>query len=234
VVNGCIARSADTCIASVASDCETKIPDGKYSDKTAQDCLDAVAQAYSDAKITADERDVVIGFGGACDKIISGSGGADDSCDDDTDCNRDEDLACVKKAGAPSGKCEKPNPTDNGASCTAADAVCGEGFYCDGKHCVEGGGQDAPCAADSPCTTNFRCVDASPAAAGGDGGASDGGAVTSTNATCQPLLQRGDICESDDECASQICILVDMAKNTSKCADEVPIGAGSQFCASIQ
>ncbi|HVU05687.1 MAG TPA: hypothetical protein VHE30_28255 [Polyangiaceae bacterium] len=221
VIDGCLAGGADACIASGETTCKAKVPDGKYSSAGAQDCLDAIDAAYADGKMSPEDRDLIVEFAGACSKVLSGSGSTGESCQSDSDCNREEDLACVRRAGHASGLCEKPAPVDNGGSCSAEDAVCGDGYYCDsGNHCVEGGGDAAPCSDAEPCTTGFLCQ-ATPTN-GGDGGVA--------GATCKALGQKGDPCETDDDCATRICVLV--KADTYKCDDRIV--PGSSICAAIQ
>src|SRR5260221_3977956 len=93
VVEQCSAASKNACIQGQQAFCETLIPESKYSELTASDCLDAVEAAYKDAVLTADERDTVVHLAGKCSKIVSGSGGAGRACTVDGDCNRDEDLS---------------------------------------------------------------------------------------------------------------------------------------------
>src|SRR5262249_17523656 len=74
VVMFCSAENKTSCIDSQRTFCESLIPDGKYSDKTARDCLGAVQDAYKDGILTATERDTVRKLANQCDKIVSGSG----------------------------------------------------------------------------------------------------------------------------------------------------------------
>src|SRR6185295_13027913 len=71
VVSRCAAETKDACVSAQQSFCETLVPDGRYSSMTAPTCLDAVEAAYTDAVLTADERDTTRKLGEPCDKIVS-------------------------------------------------------------------------------------------------------------------------------------------------------------------
>jgi hypothetical protein len=221
VVGRCAAESNEACIAAQQTFCESLIPDGHYSATTASACLDAVEAAYSDAVLTADERDTVRRLGEPCDKIVSGSVGKDGECTTDGDCNRDVDLACVKKAGAATGKCEKPTTVGGGISCADPDVTCEEGFYCDGAHCVEALGEGKSCSATAPCKSDFQCL----TAAGVPPGASDGGVEA---ATCQPLKKIGGACTTDADCLSRIC--APRVNSTAVCAEEIVLTPSEPIC----
>lgn len=230
VLDKCIA-SVDQCTASQSAFCETLIPKDKYSSATASACLDAVQGAYASATLTPADRDLVTSLTGACSKIISGSAGKDGACSADSDCNRDVDLACVKKAGSSDGKCEKPVPVGNGESCSASDSVCGDGFYCDEhSHCVSGGGDGEACSAAIPCGSSFRCVSGAGAA---DGGAADGGGASAASATCVALKKTTESCTANDECVTGICV-INVSKGNGKCADKIVLSGSDSSCAKLQ
>jgi hypothetical protein len=238
VTNACVS-TAEQCKPTQVKFCEGKVPDGKYSSLTAKACLDAVGTVYSSTTLTADQRDLVTSFTGACSKIISGSGGKDAVCTDDSDCNRDVDLSCVKKAGSDSGKCEKPVSVGNGESCTAADSVCGAGFYCDGSHCVSGGAAGEACSPSKPCGATARCA-ASGSPTGGDssadGGTADGGGAppaSATEGTCTALSKKTEACTKDEDCITRIC-LVKLSTHEGRCNDQILLSANEPSCDRLQ
>lgn len=222
VVSRCAAESKDACVSAQQSFCETLVPDGKYSSLTAPACLDAVAAAYADALLTADERDTVRMLGAPCDKIVSGSVGKDGECTEDGDCNRDVDLSCIKKAGAASGKCEKPTAVGGGISCAGADVTCEDGFYCDGSHCVEAVGEGETCSEGVPCKSEFQCLTASgKPVSSADGGAEPG--------SCQALKKVGGACQADADCLSRICApRINSASGV--CAEEILLTPSEPIC----
>lgn len=228
VLQACLGTK-DACIATQSKSCEGAIPDGKYSSLTAKACLDAVQAAYSGPSLTADQRDLVTKLTGACSKIVSGSAGKDAECAVDSDCNRDVDLACVKKVGSAKGQCEKPVEVANGNSCTAPDSVCGDGFYCDDRHhCVSGGVDGDPCSPTTPCGSSSRCT-------GSGSGVSDGGAADAgtSNGTCTPLKQAAGDCVRDDDCETRICILIG-STGAGRCGDKIQLAPSEAICETLR
>jgi len=225
VVSHCAAESADTCVAAQRTFCESLVPDGEYSEVTAEACLDAVAAAYADAVLTADERDTLQALGATCDKIRSGSTGKGGDCTEDSDCNRDVDLACVKKAGHTTGECEKPTSVGGGISCADPDIVCDDGFYCDGAHCVEDAAASGPCSAAVPCKDGFQCLSA-------DGTPVDDGSDANTAGTCAPLKKTGEACHHDADCLSRICApRINSASGV--CADQILLTPSEPICVDL-
>jgi hypothetical protein len=227
VLTSCLGTK-DACIETQRTFCEGAIPNGKYSSLTAKTCLDAVEAAYSGPSLTADQRDLVTKLTGACSKIVSGSVGKDGACAADSDCNRDVDLACIRKAGSAKGVCEKPVAVANGSSCKAPDSVCGDGFYCDGSHCVSGGVDGDPCAPSTPCGPSSRCT-------GSGAGVSDAGAADAgpSNGTCTALKKAMQDCVADDDCETRICILIG-STGTGRCGDTIQLAPSEAVCATLR
>ena len=235
VTNACLS-TATQCEPTQRTFCESKIPDGKYSSLSARKCLDAVQKAYSTTTLTADQRDLVTSLTGDCSKIISGSVGKDGECTEDSDCNRDVDLACVKKAGSDKGKCEKPLAVGNGESCSAPESVCGPGFYCDaGFHCVAGGAAGEACSPSAPCGVSARCVTAGSNPGSADGGAADGGVTNGTAAegTCTALSKKTEDCSADEDCETRIC-LMNLRTSKGRCNDQIVLGPNDPSCDQLQ
>jgi hypothetical protein len=235
VVTACASTNADSCRDSQRAFCEKLVPDAEYSDKNAEACLDAVGDAYKDAVLTSDERKVVLELGGVCSKILSGSVGAGGSCRVDKDCNRDDDLECVKKSTK--NACAIPVLVAAGHSCSAAGAVCEEGFYCrDGEFCVTLDVDDT-CSDVKPCGVEARCVfgNASTSVDGGDGGdgvADTGEPADDTTGKCVAREANGADCTSDDECIGGICL--DRANGKKACTDKIPLSRAEPTCADLQ
>jgi hypothetical protein len=223
VVKRCAAESKDACVSAQQTFCETLVPDGRYSSMTAAACLDGVEAAYTDAVLTADERDTVRMLGAPCDKIVSGSVGKDGECTEDGDCNRDVDLSCIKKAGATTGKCEKPSAVGGGISCADPDVTCEEGFYCDGSHCVEAVGEGKSCSESVPCKPDFQCLTSAgtPVATSADGGAESG--------ACQARKEVGGACQTDADCVSRICA-PRISSASGVCAEEILLTPSEPIC----
>ena len=85
-----------------------------------------------------------------------------------------------------------------GRSCTNAAAVCEEGFYCDGRNCLEKLPEDAPCIDTQECADDLRCEGAGNGEGGASGSDDDAG-------TCVARITGLDPCESNDDCASGYC-----------------------------
>jgi hypothetical protein len=115
----------------------------------------------------------------------------DAHCTEPADCNRDVELTCVVKAG--SGTCQEPVTVMGGFDCSAKDAVCAEGFFCDGDNCIRGEREGDPCNLSTPCADDLQCVGV---------GDADGGVPA---ATCEPRGVVGSDCWNDDDCESRIC-----------------------------
>jgi hypothetical protein len=232
VVDLCSAASQNDCIESQQSFCETLIPEDKYSSKTALDCLAAVQDAYSDGVLTATERDTVRDLGNACDKIVSGPGTAGKNCTVDSDCNRDEGLSCIKKT-SPTGKCQIATdpPVAGGHACDADEAVCEDGFYCDGEHCLAEGEQGDDCSATVPCDSDSHCLDTDGHAVTLENSA-DGGSAAS-GGTCAARKTTGSACASDDDCVSHICT-PKAGSTTGVCSSQITLAPSEQVCTTLQ
>src|SRR5882724_11573770 len=120
VVNHCsgmITTSAltDACVQHQQAFCEGLLPSTGYSSAQAQRCLEAVAQAYSDATLTGPEIATVRHLGDPCNHLIKGPTAKGSSCTVDTDCDTVDNVQCVMKSGV--GTCVIPTPVANGTSC---------------------------------------------------------------------------------------------------------------------
>jgi hypothetical protein len=230
VVGLCSAVSKGDCSDSQQDFCETLIPDEKYSSLTALDCLKAVEEAYGDGKLTAEERDTVTALANRCDRIVSGSLTAGKSCFVDSDCNRDKNLSCVKKTST-IGKCQEPAepPVGGGRDCSADDAVCEKGFYCDGKNCLAEKGQGDDCSVTVPCDAESHCLDSQGHPVGA-GDSADGGA---TNGICAARKSTGGECASDDDCTSRICS-PKAGSTTGVCSAQISLSPSDRICNALQ
>jgi hypothetical protein len=226
VWQACGATSADACIATQQTFCESLVPSSKYSPAHAKDCLNAVGNAYKDGTLSADERDTVLRLQNECAQVLSGPGGEHSACTTDSDCNRNDGLSCVQKTNAP-GKCEKPVQVSGGHDCSAPEALCEVGFYCDGSHCLAGNNTGGECSPSIPCDPSAHCVAGAAPASG------DGGTTTSTGtSTCVARADQGGSCSTDDDCISRICSI---GAAGGKClATAPPLAASDQICTNLQ
>jgi hypothetical protein len=229
VVKHCAAATTEDCMNSQQAFCEMLVPQDEYSSKTAIDCLNAVQSAYQQDSLDASQRDTVLHLGNECSKILSGDRTAGKSCTVDSDCNRDEGLACVMKGTA--GKCEMPSspPIMGGYSCEADEAVCADGFYCDGKDCLAEKSEGDDCSAAVPCDAKSHCLDKNGNLIG-PGGTADGGAASGT---CAARKTMGAECASDDDCTSLICA-ISSGSTKGVCAAQVSFGPSEEICKNLR
>jgi hypothetical protein len=230
VVSHCAAASQQDCVSSQQDFCESLVPEDEYSSKNALQCLTAVQKAYQQDSLDSDDLETVLHLGNDCSKILSGKGTAGDSCTADSDCDTDSNLACVKK-GSATGMCEMPSspPIQGGYSCKADEAVCADGFYCDGSDCLADKSQGDDCSASIPCDTKSHCLDS-----GGNvvglGASADGGA---SSGTCAARKSTGSDCASDDDCTSLICE-ISSGSTTGVCADQVSFAPSEEICKNLR
>ena len=231
VVKLCAAETKDACIESQQSFCESLVSEDKYSPKTALECLTAVQVAYSKGMLDAKGYETVVHLGNECDKILSGSGTAGKPCTVDSDCDRDEDLACVKK-GSATGKCEVPTdpPLGGGYSCKPDEAVCVDGFYCDGTNCLKEKTEGDDCTAAVPCDSESHCVDAKGNVVGPESTADGGGEAMGT---CTARKSTGSDCANDDDCKSHICALSGKS-SMGVCANQISFGPSEGVCTHLR
>jgi hypothetical protein len=188
------------CGADTEADCENAqkefcldtVGREKYSGVGAEECLDAVRDAYLDGRLSAEERDVVLYLKGECDQIQSGTGEEDDACKTDSDCQRVNGFACVMPQGETSGSCQIPTNVSGGRSCKDPKSVCEEGFYCDEEFdCIALPEEGDACSLERPCGGGFRCEI--------EPGTSEG--------LCVERLANNDPgCLADSDCKSNICL----------------------------
>jgi hypothetical protein len=227
VVSKCSGGGTDTdkCIASQAAFCMSKLESPAfYNSKNAKVCLNAVAEAYKDAKLSAAEVQVVRELAAPpCDQLIKGPGSLGSTCTRTQDCNTLEDLSCVIRPGDSTGSCQVPEIVGGGFSCTAPEKVCADGFYCNGQNCIEQPNQaGADCASDIPCGSGFNCIDTSP-----DAGTGQPCGAEASSCVCQAKISTGGACTLASECKSGVCA-------GKICQELVELTAEAAFCADLR
>jgi hypothetical protein len=202
------------CVESQQSACEVIVPLG-YKSTYAEDCLNAVEDAYADAELDAEELDVVLRLGGACATLIDGGGDEGDGCTESFDCDGVNGYECVIKPGETAGTCQTPNEVPTGDLCRADDAVCSPDDYCDPNtdRCITRL-ESEPCPFDAACPADYRCDIAADAPEG----------------TCEPRLSNGDDCIANEECASGICL----GATNKVCASNVVLTVESSLCDTLR
>jgi hypothetical protein len=198
----------DSCLENQAQACRALVPPG-YKAKYAEECVEAVGDAYDDATLTTDELDVVLKLGGDCKRLVDGGQDEGGDCVESADCDGVNGFECVIQPGQTLGTCEIPVEVGAGRRCSTPGAVCEADFYCDGTNCVERLPEGEACDGDV-CAAGFRCALATGAA----------------DTTCIPQLALRQPCTSDDECASGLCL----GTTRRLCVDTVPLTFESSFC----
>ena len=211
VVDACGGDDVDACVASQQSFCLDILPIG-YDPKYAQECLDAVSDAYADADLSTEELGVVLQLSEPCDRLIKGFGEVGATCSEDTDCNTLADLRCVIKAGETDGTCPVPVEVGGGDPCDGLALVCGGNYYCDGENCIRRKAEDAACTHDDQCTAETRCGEAE---------------------TCVARLPDGDMCTADVQCQSHLCA-IPRGGTEGVCVSEIRLSAGIALCEDLR
>ncbi|MET0385943.1 MAG: hypothetical protein ABW321_08285 [Polyangiales bacterium] len=208
VVSACQASSAADCRLTQAELCQSIAPDQLATDGV-DGCIAAVAAAYRDAELDADELNLVLRFSGACARTIVGPNAAGADCVSPRDCDLSRGYTCVVK-GEGSGSCQVPELVEPGRSCTEAAQTCSDGFFCDGSHCVETLAEGEPCILHSQCAADGYCNDAG---------------------ACAARLAVNEPCESDEWCARGVCTDLDGQR---VCTDRVILSRADPLCANLR
>lgn len=206
VVSVCVAADTDACRLSQERECLALVPVSGFADDRADECIDAVGDAYADADLTASELDTVLRLGPPCDRLVRGPRATGETCTTRLDCNGPDGYDCVFKAGEQTGSCQLPALAQPGRDCSADNAICTAGFYCDGGNCIEANAIGETCARDEQCAGGY-CGNANLCVAG----------LT----TDQP-------CTVDVECASGLCYRFSATEQV--CTDRVRLSRTDPLC----
>jgi hypothetical protein len=210
VVSACQAADVDDCRASQASFCLGQLPATGLSAAQAGDCLDAVKDAYSDADLTADELAVVLRFAAPCDRLVRGSSAEGETCESARDCDG-AGLDCVFKRGSPTGSCQFGETVGAGQDCSAVNAVCEEGFYCNGDNCIAGEKLGDPCSSHAQCGSTGFC------------------GLTSV---CEARRAVNEACGFDEQCASGLCY--ELSATDQVCTNRVRLSLSEPVCEALR
>jgi hypothetical protein len=215
VVDACGGDDAEACVASQQSFCLDLLPYG-YQPKFAQECLDAVEAAYSDANLSAEELTVVLQLGEPCDRLIKGIGAANASCAESTDCNTLDGLRCVVKPGETQGTCQVPVEVGGGDRCSAPEQFCADGYYCSGSNCIATKELGEACGFDTECSPEHRCT-----------------ATADAAGECVERLDDAEPCTADGECQSNLCAI---SRTTMEgiCVSDIRLSAVIPICENLR
>lgn len=209
VVSACQAADASDCQASQIAFCLDLLPAEGFSGRQAGQCLDAVRSAYSDADLTADELGTVLRLQAPCDRLVSGPGAEGATCNSRLDCDAPEGFDCVFKGEATTGTCQVPREIGAGLDCSADNAVCAEGFYCNGENCIGGQSPGEVCTVDRECN---------------DGYCSAG--------ECVAGLGVDAACTFDEQCESGLCYQFSATEQV--CADRIRLSRTDPICEDLR
>ena len=180
-----------------------------YHKDQAANCLAQLQATYTDAKVEAAELKNVMD---ACVQVFFTGLGTGATCTADSDCNTLGQLRCVIKAGDPNGTCEIPTEVSGGLDCSAPNAQCIDGFYCDGSNCLGMPGEGHACSTTIPCQDTCTCS-------------------APTGGVCTLKLANGaDGCAADGDCQSGFCTKATGAQ-TGRCTQTSTLSSTSDNCA---
>ncbi len=216
VVDACGASDADACARSQQGFCLNIVDIVGYNSQHAQECLDAVKAAYTDANLDAEELEVVLHLADPCHRLIKGSGNAGATCSENADCNTLDDLRCVIKPGQTQGSCQVPEEVGGGDRCDGPEQVCAEGYYCSVSNCIAYKDLGDACTYDAECSPENRCN----AVAGADG-------------ECIARLEDTEICTADAECQSHICAR-SVNATEGVCVSDIRLSAAIPLCEDLR
>jgi hypothetical protein len=139
VVTDCAATSKAACVATQKAVCQSKLTQHyqtlSFVVAKSNACVEAVKQAYSDARLTPAEYATVMNFGPPCDTLTTAAADAGSA----PDC----DAATCQPGGYP---------------CSPPSQGCISGFYCNAGTCTVLPGQGQPCCMGfASCTTELPC-----------------------------------------------------------------------------
>lgn len=209
VVSACQASDETECQETQAEFCRGLIPT-ELASSGRDTCINAVRLAYRDADLRGDELALVLRFQGACARLIVGDRAEGDECVSSTDCDIARGYSCVRKADTGAGTCQIAKTVEPGRGCREAEESCEEGFFCDGRYCVE----MLPTA--ESCTIHEQC--------GVDGFCDESG-------KCAERRAVNDSCQEDLECATGICSELG---DERLCTDRVLLSRADPLCANLR
>lgn len=217
VVKYCNAKSADSCKSTQGEFCRSIVPDN-YDGAHAQQCLDAVKAAYEDAELSPDELQVVLHLAAPCDQLSKGTRTSGQSCTSRDDCNTADGFDCIKKQGATSGICAKPEITAAGDDCSSPTQICKDNYYCNGENCVSQKKTGASCEGDYQCKSTDYCLRETADAETG---------------TCELRADLGEACSRDADCQSAYCVIKSDATE-GVCASTIRLSVTEPLCESLR
>jgi hypothetical protein len=205
VVSVCNAENAEACRAAQEDFCRGAVPD-TFIDDHADECLDAVKEAYVDADLDSEELIVVRSLGEPCDRLALGTQDEGDSCDENNDCNTADGFECAIKSDSEGGSCELTEEVGRGEDCDEPQQVCPTGFYCNGENCVSADDLGEACATHDECGEEGFCNELG---------------------ECEERKSVSEACTEDAQCADGICYDFD---GDRECTNRIRLGRTEVLC----
>jgi hypothetical protein len=188
VVEFCNAKSVETCQDSQTDFCLSILP-GNFTSQHAEECLNAVQDAYSDATLDSGELAIVRRLAAPCDQLSKGTRTSGQSCSDNNECNTADGFSCILKLGVETGVCAKPEEVAAGEACDGPTQVCKAGYFCNAENCVAYKKTGGTCDGDYQCKLEDHCVKEADADTG----------------TCEVRADLNEVCSQDADCQSGYC-----------------------------
>jgi hypothetical protein len=211
VVSACQAAGEDDCQQSQMAFCLGQLPATGFSGARADQCIDAVEAAYADADITSGEIHTVLRFAAPCDQLVRGLRAEGEACDSRSDCDAPSGFDCVFKGDAAEGTCQLPETIGAGRDCSAPNAVCEPGFYCNGENCIAGESVGDACTYHAQCGPEGYC------------------GLTSV---CQGRATVGEPCGFDEQCDSGVCYRFSATEQV--CTDRLRLSRSEPICEDLR
>lgn len=208
VISACQASDEQECQNTQAEFCRNLVPE-ELASAGRSECIAAVGSAYRDADLRGDELALVLRFQGVCARTVVGPSAQDDDCTSSSDCDLARGFSCVLKADSGMGTCQIAEEVEPGRTCAAAEKTCQEGFFCDGRNCIE------TLPAGEECVIHAQCGE----------GFCDG------SGKCAQRRAVNDSCQEDLECARGICSELAGEK---VCTDRVVLSRADPLCATLR
>jgi len=210
VVLACALPDRTRCVSQRQAACVSATPAGtSYNAGGAEGCVNAVATAYADAKLSTQENRTMTE---TCAAVFEGPGIANTTCKKDIECKVSGGLRCVLRGGSDTGSCQIPQRVMGGGVCSSPSQLCVEGFHCGpSDHCDINGQVGEPCTELLPCVESARC----------------------TAGKCEKKLDDGSLCTSDQECVNALC-----ARGTGsaqgRCVSQMILAPNEPFCIDVR
>jgi hypothetical protein len=209
VVSVCQAEDVDACRSAQEGFCRDVVPD-TFVDDHADECLQAVQDAYADADLNGEELITVRSLGEPCDRLALGTEDEGGPCTENNDCNTALGFECAIKADDETGSCELTEEVGPGQDCDEPHQVCPVGFYCNGDNCVSADDVGEACLSHDECGEEGFC---------------------DAEGECAERKSVNEACTADAECEDGICYDFD---GEMVCTDRIRLTRTEVLCQDLR